>query len=151
MATGDFADFALPYLESARDEASRLVLDAVADGDYAGDAFAEAIEALPAKKTLRLRKIAALFEPWLDWLAHEGAGWSVKEEKLGSRQDVVVYAPRDAGWDDVRDVFGNQSRSRDMIAAAAGVLRVGGAFQPERISDGPNHFRYVRVYVVLES
>lgn len=50
-----FHDFMLPRLESARDEASKEVLEGLRRGRSLGDAIFDAIESLPMSKTRRLR------------------------------------------------------------------------------------------------
>lgn len=115
----EFREWVLPFIEDGKDDASRLVMDDLKHGDSLGDAVADTIESLPARKTMRLRKIVSLFECWRDWVELVGKGWEIdRHRKWQPGNRITVYAPNptDRPW--------IERPADEIIAAGAGVLDV---------------------------
>jgi hypothetical protein len=86
-----FAEMMRPRLgATARDEATKLVLDGVRAGEPLGSAVSLVIESLPAAKTRRLRAWVDQLSAYHEWVGLEAAGWSI--ERCGGRACRSVFA-----------------------------------------------------------
>ena len=100
MASNVFALFIEPLLAAfASDEASKYVAAERAAGRRLEDALLDAIEALPQRKTVRLRGWVRQYHDYLTWLDMEKRGWIMSGRHFNERVDkrIFVNVPKNLG------------------------------------------------------
>lgn len=148
MSNGDsaaFAELLLPRLEAtARDEASTLVIQAYRSGEDIGTAVIDVIQALPAKKTRRLRAWVDQAFDFSEWIALERQGWEVEKFWRGvfapSDGRFAVFTPNDKDIDSLMSML-------PVLAAAVGAGDLSYIGPNKRIREG----RIARIFGVSKT
>lgn len=87
----DFDAAMLARLRASRTEPSRVVLSLVAGGRHVGDAVVDAIESLPWRSTVQLRRWSDNWKAWLEWMKFEAMGWTMDTD---AAPHIAVFTPR---------------------------------------------------------
>lgn len=148
-ARTDFEKMMLPILEASEDEeASHLVLDSW-DHRQLEDAVLDAIESLPARKTVRLRLWVGRFDDYLRWLQLEKRGFRVEKlwsSELPTKHDQFILWIPSRGMETYLE-FGESDGVGPLVGAAVGALAVHWHWRGEDVENSPRGERGVRFLV----